>query len=342
MAVRQEARSGWTAVVVEGDALRVTVLPGKGGDLYELVHRGSSVDVLFKAPWGLEPPGAAPRAGSDGHAFLENYEGGWQTLLPNTNEPCTYRGLDLPFHGEVCSLPWSWSALGDDGLRLTVECRLLPLRLERELRLTGATLRVSDTVTHTGGEPCDLVLGHHCVLGPPFLADGCRLETEAGTIVTGTEVWEDTARLEPGQRSAWPAARLAAGGEVDLRAVPGPAAGSHDDVFLTHLRQGRLSVESPHTGLRFGLAWDPAVFRWIVCWQAYGGAHALPLAGSYALGVEPWVAGGNLAAALAAGEALRLEAGAPPPPRGPPTPQGARAPFPRAPPARPFGPRRPR
>jgi Domain of unknown function (DUF4432) len=309
MAIRQEERSGWTAAVVEGHDLQVTVLPGKGGDLCELVHRRTGVDVLFKAPWGLSPPGAPPRAGSDGHAFLENYEGGWQTLLPNTNDPCTYAGLDLPFHGEVCALPWSWSALGEDGLRLSVKCRLLPLRLERELRLDGAALTLSDTVTHTGDEPCHLVLGHHCVLGPPFLGDGCRLEADAGTIVTGSEAWEDTARLEPAQRSAWPVARLAGGGEVDLRDVPGPEAGSHDDVFLTDLRQGRLSVESPHTGLRFRLSWDAAVFPWIVSWQAYGGAHALPLAGSYALGVEPWVGGGNLEAALAAGEALRLDPG---------------------------------
>jgi galactose mutarotase-like enzyme len=308
--IAEEERSGWRALVVDNEQLAVCVLPDKGGDLYELVHRGRGVDVLFKAPWGLAPPGAPPRAGADGHAFLETYEGGWQTLLPNTNDPCRYRGVELPFHGEVCSLPWIWSALGEDGLRLQVDCRLLPLRLVRELRLDGSTLVLSDSVTNVGEEPCDLVLGHHCVLGPPFLADGCRLEADASELVTGAEVWEETARLEPGQRAAWPSARLAAGGEVDLREVPGPEAGSHDDVFLTGLRRGRLAVESPHTGLRFRLDWDAAVFRWIVSWQAYGGAHAVPLAGSYALGVEPWVAGGNLEAALAAGQALRLEPGA--------------------------------
>jgi hypothetical protein len=192
---------------------------------------------------------------------------------------------------------------------MAVDCRLLPLRLERELRLDGPSLQLSDTVTNTGSEACDLVLGHHCVLGPPFLAAGCRLLPDAGAIVTGPEVWEETARLEPGQRSTWPSARLRGGGEVDLREVPGPEAESHDDVFLTGLRRGHLAVESPHTGLRFTLDWDPAVFPWIVCWQPYGGARALPLAGSYALGVEPWVAGGNLEAALAAGQALRLEPG---------------------------------
>jgi hypothetical protein len=35
----------------------------------------------------------------------------------------------------------------------------------------------------------------------------------------------------------------------------------------------------------------------------------MPLRGAYALGIEPWTAGGNLAAALAAGEAIALAGG---------------------------------
>src|SRR3954447_22144181 len=179
MQVREEERSGWRAVVLDGGALRVTVLPDKGADLYELVDVASGVDVLFKAPWGLAPPGAPPREGAGGHAFLESYEGGWQELLPNTNDPCRYRGRELPFHGEVCSLPWSCEPLALDGavgLRLSVDCRLLPLRVERVLRIAEGSRRLewAGTVSNQGEEDCDLVWGHHCVLGPPFLHAGCR------------------------------------------------------------------------------------------------------------------------------------------------------------------------
>lgn len=58
--------------------------------------------------------------------------------------------------------------------------------------------------------------------------------------------------------------------------------------------------------MAFRLEWDPAVFGWIISWQAFGGARALPLRGAYALGIEPWVTGGNLEAAVAAGDALSL------------------------------------
>jgi hypothetical protein len=145
------------------------------------------------------------------------------------------------------------------------------------------------------------------VLGTPFLAAGCRLETSAQTIVTIPEVWEATARLAPGQRSAWPAAQLATGGDVDLREVPGLEADSHDDVYLTDLDGEVITVHGRQ--LSFRLRFDPAVFRWVISWQPYGGAIAEPLAGSYALGIEPWVSRLPLGEAAAAGEAIGLGPG---------------------------------
>ena len=151
-----------------------------------------------------------------------------------------------------------------------------------------------------------LTWGHHCVLGPPFIEAGCRLALPTRTITTIPEMWEDTARLAPGQRSTWPDAQLRAGGTVDLREVPGPEAGSHDDVYLTDLEVGEASVENPRLGLTFRLGFDPSIFRWIISWQPYGGAQAPPLTGAYGLGVEPWVSALPLAAAAEAGEAIEL------------------------------------
>lgn len=316
MSVRVEhgEAAGWRTIALAGEALRVTVLPDKGASIYALEHRASGVDVLFKTPWGLQPPGSPPREGSDGHAFLENYEGGWQELFPNCNDPCENRGVALPFHGEVATVPWSVEPLAGPsgevaGLRCRVDCRLVPFALERVLRLDGETLVVEQRATNTSAEPWQVVWGHHLVLGAPLVAAGARLELPARTIVTLPEAWEPTARLAPGQRSAWPEAELAAGGTVDLSHIPGPEAGSHDDVFLTDLDEGRLRLVNEDLGLAFELHWDAAVFPWVISWQPYGGAMAMPLAGSYALGLEPWVAGGPLAQAVENGSALEIAAG---------------------------------
>ena len=312
----QRTVAGWDALVLESDRLRATVLPAKGADILELVDLASGVDVLFKAPWGLRPPGAPPREEADGLEFIGNYEGGWQELLPNANDACTVDGVELPFHGEVALLPWSAEVVEEGGgavaVRLSVRCRQLPLRLERTMRLErgSGTLEIEGRVRNEGADRVPFVWGHHLVLGPPFLEPGCRIELPAREIVTADAVWEQTARLEPGQRSAWPHAVLRAGGTVDLREVPGPEAGSHDDLFVGGFSTGRATVTNPRLDLVFGLEWDAAVFPWVVLWQPYGGAVDPSLAGSYALGVEPWTYRGSLAQAVAAGEATWLDAGA--------------------------------
>ena len=299
--------AGWNAITLESDKLRVTVLPDKGADVVELVHVPSGVDVLFKAPWGLRPPGAPPRAEADGLEFIGNYEGGWQELLPNANDACSYDGIELPFHGEVALLPWRAEVLGEDAVRLSVRCERLPLALERVMRLDGGDLVVEGTVTNVGEERLPFVWGQHLVLGPPFLEAGCRLELPARSIVTAEQVWEETARLAPGQESDWPYARLRGGGTVDLRDVPGPETESHDDLFVGGFSEGRASVANPRLGLEFTLRWDAQVYPWVVLWQPYGGARDPSLAGSYALGVEPWTSQHNLAGAVDAGEATWLD-----------------------------------
>ena len=142
--------------------------------MHALVDRASGVDVLFHAPWGLAPPGAPPREGSDGHAFLETYAGGWQELFPSADEPCTYRGHDIGYHGEVAAIPWQVRADGPLSLVCTIDCRTAPFRLERRLTLVADApqLRVDERVSNTGHEDWECTWGHHLVLGPPFVAAG--------------------------------------------------------------------------------------------------------------------------------------------------------------------------
>jgi hypothetical protein len=313
--VTEQSVRGWDAVVLQSDALRVTVLPAKGADIYSLVDLATEIDVLFKGPWGLQPPGAPPLEGSGEDEFMWNYEGGWQELFPNANDACTVDGVRLPFHGEVATLQWDWDVARADAdeaaVRLTTRCRLTPFTIERLMRLErgSSELVLEETVRNTSDRPAHFVWGHHFVVGPPFLAPGSRLDMAARTIVTRPQVWEQTARLAPGQSETWPHARLRDGGTVDLREVPGAGEGSHDDVYVTGL-EGVATVTNPQSGLGFRLSWDPGLFGWVVLWQPYGGAVEPPLTGSYALGIEPWTSRHCLADAIDAGEAVELAGGA--------------------------------
>jgi hypothetical protein len=302
--------TGWRSVVLESDELRVVVLPDKGAEIHRLIHKESNVDVLFHGPWGLQPPGAPPLEGSGEDEFMWNYAGGWQELFPSVNEACTYRGRRIPFHGEVATLPWEYEVLSDSEVRFTTRCRETTFELERTLRVDDAKLEIESVATNVGDEPAHFVWGQHCVVGAPLLEEGSRLELPARTIVTRPELWEpETAALVPGQREAWPNALLREGGTTDLREIPGPERRSHDDMYIGDLEETWLAVTNPRLGLTFRLEWEPAELAWVILWQAYGGADAPPLTGSYALGVEPWTSRLNLEDAVASGEAIELAPG---------------------------------
>jgi hypothetical protein len=311
--------NGHRALSLESDLLRVTVLPDKGADVYELFYKPLGIDCLLKTPAGLQPPADHPPAD-----FLSNYEGGWQELLPNIGDPCEHRGRAIPFHGEVALLPWRAEIVADSdaevAARFTVESCLLPLRLTRTMRLPEAgdvrardgVLMVDETIENCGREHAFFTWGHHIVLGAPFLEEGCWLEAAARTLFTPFPVYEPvTAAVAGGQRGVWPLARRAAPGRtrVDLRRIPGPAAHTHDDVILTDFERGSLAVNNPRLGLAFHLEWDAGLFRYAMLWMPYGGADLPPLTGIYGLGVEPWASPGNLAQALEQGDALMLEPG---------------------------------
>ena len=308
---------GWRSVVLENGLVRVIVLPDKGAEIHQLTHLPTGTDILFEGPWGLRPPGSEHLPGSGEDEFMWNYAGGWQELFPSVNEACVYRGERIPFHGEVASLPWEHEVVVAGGaevkVRFWTETHATPFRVERTLGLREgeAELVIDGTVENRSTEAAHFVWGHHCVVGPPFLEPGCRLEIPARTIVTAPELWEpDTARLEPGRRVPWPLAPRRDGGTVDLREIPGPETGSHDDLYVTDLAEGWLSVSNARLNLAFRLEWDHELYRWIVLWQPYGGAVAPPLTGSYALGIEPWTSSSSLERSVATGQATELAGGA--------------------------------
>ncbi len=309
--------AGHKALYLENDLIRITVLPEKGADIYAFLHKPSGIDFLWKNPIGLWPPGSPPHDGSGDMGFLQNYEGCWQELFPSCNGPTTYQQKTIPFHGEVVTLPWQYQIETQTAdalaVRFQVETRLTTFRLERTMRLERGSMRLilDEKVTNIGTTEQHFVWGHHCVVGGSWLEAGCELQSAAQTIVTIDQIYEEkTARLAPGQHEAWPNALTRTGDKVDLRVVPGSEIHSHDDVYLTDLTDGWVSVTNPRLKLTFGLYWDPAVFKWIISWQPYGGAEMLPFKGMpYALGIEPWINFEPLGESAATGKARLLQSG---------------------------------
>ena len=283
------------------------MLPEKGADIYEVVYVPTGVDCLMKTPSGLKPP----TGHRQGH-FLDNYEGGWQELFPSANDACEYRGRAIPFHGEAALRPWVTRVLAEGPaprVEFSADMTILPFRLTKVLALSPdePVLEVAYSVENTGEEPWHYNWGEHIVLGAPFLEAGCRFDMAGGSIATLPTIFEDaTAILAPGQAALWPFAEGRDGRPVDLRAVPGPEAHTHDDCFIGELPSGWLRVSNERLGLAVDLDWDADFYRYLAVWTPYGGSDAPPLTGIYGLGIEPYVSRYPLSEAVAAGEARLL------------------------------------
>ena len=171
---------------LENDVLSLTVLVGKGADVFELRHQASGVDVLLKTAWGLRDPRHAPPSQSHLTHWISRYPGGWQELLPNGGPPCVHQGVEHSFHGEAAVVPWSCEITCEGGESaeavLSVRLLLTPLRLERRMRIESGSGIVSlrERLTNEGATPIEYMWGHHPALGAPFLAPSCRIDLGAG------------------------------------------------------------------------------------------------------------------------------------------------------------------
>lgn len=308
---------GLRAVVLENELLRVTVLADKGTDIYEFLYKPKDVDFMWRSPFPLRNPALfVPTAPNAVGAFHDNYEGGWQEILPTGGVPTQYKGAEFGYHGEVSLIPWDYAVEEDRPERVAVVFRVrtyrTPFYVEKRLSLLRgqAMLICEERLVNEGEEEMELMWGHHPALGPAFVDPSCRIEVAGARVMT--QRLGDSSRFADGEGYTWPMVPGADGDMIDLSRVPPPEARAHDLALLYDLQENWFAVHNEQKRLSFGMRWSPGVLRYLWFWQVYGGAFGYNLYGrSYHLAVEPWSSiPGDFRQAQARGTTLRLAAGA--------------------------------
>ncbi len=306
---------GYHAVTLQNRWIRVTVLPEKGGDIIEWLHKPTDTDVLFLSPNGLRRPDhAEPTIGGPPGTFMDRYPGGWQEILPAAGPPSTFAGVDFGQHGEVSVLPWRCEVLRDDpdevAVRLTVQAIRTPLLLQRTMRLRAdaPTLVLEERLTNRSPQTLPVMWGHHPTFGGGLLDETCRIEIPGARVEVPAERAFDTQRLEPGTAGDWPVLRGIDGRDVDLSRVPPPEAQTANFLFLTDLRDGRYRLVNERLGLAVEVRWDLEVMPHLWLWQVAGGAPDYPwYSQNYNLALEPFTSKvSNYRQAAEAGDLLTL------------------------------------
>jgi len=290
--VRESVVNGVKQLSLDNRYLHVSVLPGKGTDIVEFLHKPLDLDAMYHSWTGVRDPARRmPTSPDPGGVFFDTYEGGWQELFPSIGTATTYRGAKLPFHGEVHSLNWDYCVEKDAEDEVTVKFSVRTIRtpylLEKWLTLRSdePALHIRERATNEGMAPLQFSWGHHPALGPAFLDGSCTIELPAGE--KRLHPYPGT-RLKPGDYR-WPNAMLDDGAPIDLSKVLPPEKKCPIEFGVTGLREGNVEVRNHNHGLAFGLKWDVRQLPCIWFWEPDCGGQDYPSFGrDYCLGVEPW------------------------------------------------------
>jgi hypothetical protein len=289
-------------LTLRSDEAEVTILPGKGADIYAFTDRRTGTDVLFKSPWGTREAGPWPRAATSMERWIEAYAGGWQVLLPNGGTECTERGTTWGYHGEAAVA--AWQVLDATAVSARLETRLfsVPLHVRREFTLTGPVLRLTETVTNESPADLEVMWVHHPAFGPPFLERGCVLSAGCGTVLADDEA--PGTLLAAASTHSWPHAVAADGGPLDLRIIPGPEEPRAVLAYLSDFSSGYFAITNPRLRLGFGLRWPLDVFPHAWFWQEMAATPDWPwYQRAYVAAIEPasTIPGQGMSAARAKG-----------------------------------------
>jgi hypothetical protein len=288
---------GLKTVVLENELLRVSVLADKGADIFELVHKPSDTDFMWRTPWSVRDTSKwVPSTGWGDGVWHDAYVGGWQTIAPTGGPPQQYAGADIGQHTEATLMPWDAQVTEDSPERVSakfwVRTVRTPFWIEKTITLESgsAVLTVEDSLTNEAEEPAEAEWGQHVALGEPFLTPNCILDLpDADHFAPSEAIESGNARIKPGTSGKWPHAEGASGSAVDLRRFPAKSERLADYMVFKNMKDGWYSVTNPDRGVGIGLVWPTKTFKYLWYWQVFGGGKGYPWYGrAYNVGLEPF------------------------------------------------------
>jgi hypothetical protein len=269
---------GMKTVILENEFVRATVLIDFGAKLHEFIYKPSNRDFMYHHP---RVECRTPVFGVN----VDNWwTGGMDEAIP-TGHPCTYKGEDYPFLGEVWSLPWYYEIIKRDCDEVTVYLRrsliISSLVVERwiTLRRGEKMLRFRHRITNEGKNEIEFLWGLH----PGFAINpNCRIDIPAGEMFVDESTPANRLGIH-GTKYQWPNAIDQKGKQIDMRKVSSPEAGTMDFHYATELKEGWLAITDTKSKEGVGLVFPKDIFRSVWIWLVYGGWR-----GIYTAAVEAW------------------------------------------------------
>jgi galactose mutarotase-like enzyme len=242
---------GFAVYVLRNQAIEAAVVPELGAKIISLKslrtqrewlwHPGDKLDLFKNSP---------------GDDFSASTLVGMDECLP-TIAPCSWRGRQLPDHGEVWSRPWvvEQSAWQHGILKTSIKLENSPLEFERTLQLREDHLQFDYKLFNLAAMEERFIWAIHPLLR---LTDGDELELPESTrALFNGEAWVDSVASAIPQKKCCKA-------------------------FGHPIQEGTAAIKNQIQGDRLQFIWDPAANNTLGLWLTRGGWH-----GHHHLAIEP-------------------------------------------------------
>jgi galactose mutarotase-like enzyme len=263
----------------------VTLLPQFGGKIASICVKGNE---LLQAPLAA----VAPRTRT--MPFDASDASGWDECLPSV-AACRVKTevgvVEIPDHGDLWRVEWRKAGNREQGIgnidrreqrsgirgqvvSLRGECFSLALALERTIELTesaeGWVLQLDYSLTNVGKVPAPWSWAAH----PLFAVDaGDTIELPESITTLRIEGTGGGRLGANGDTVAWPVAKDAKGGDLDLSVVQTPRSRVADKLFAGPLAASEnwCALRRRKQGLRIRVGFDSAAMPYLGLWLCYEG-----------------------------------------------------------------------
>lgn len=270
---------GLSALVLENEILRLTFLPGYGFKLASLLSKKTGREWLFQSPENTLriPEYGAPFSAYDSSGFDEVFPS--IDACPYPDGP--YKGLPVPDHGELWTLPWEGIASPDGkSVKAFTESKVFPYIFSRRTTLNKNEIIFEYEVENTSYEEFKFIWTPHCLLA---CSPATRLIvpenlTQVMTVEHSTQhlgVW--------GTRHSYPITTDIHGQTIDLSATEPASACNCEKFYFTALNlAGWCAIEHTDTGETLRYDYDGKKIPYLGIWKTQGGYR-----GDYNIALEP-------------------------------------------------------
>ena len=270
------------AIRIGDHDLEAVIIPKLGGKISSIRWLGR--ELLARNP--CKPfqlaRYAAPYADYDASGFDECFP----TIGPCLYPAYPWKGVELPDHGEVWSLPWE-AQVDDDSLHLSTHGIRIPYGFEKWIRFPGpGRMHIHYTLTNPTSFPFRYLWSSHPLIAPQpgmriYLPEGIKVRVD----------WSKGGRLgDLLSEHDWPHTLDSQSNPVDLSLVLSKEAQLVDKLYTSRLTEGWCVVHDAASGLYLAFLFSPEKTPYVGLSINMGGwpeDKSKKKPGYYNLGIEP-------------------------------------------------------